>query len=222
MGDTTNNVEVRLRGLPVLLREISIAIFRQRWIWGENVQENGSSISLRKTSELRLESTSCASVHRRSDSIWKIPWSKRFRSSFEWMEIRPLDLISTVWPSHRYRGSCGSGKQNAGNRFGSHSARQGRWEKDEFFRTGGFGSAGSHAAAAVFITGTDPHQHSGARIQGKRNRLFGTDGIRTRAGEFPLNAAAVSAIGQAIGEKLGGRILVGQDTRLSSPWIFDS
>src|SRR4051794_15947033 len=53
------------------------------------------------------------------------------------------------------------------------------------------------------------------------NRLFGTDGIRTRAGEFPLNTAAILAIGQAIGERLAGRILVGQDTRLSSPWIFD-
>ena len=52
-------------------------------------------------------------------------------------------------------------------------------------------------------------------------RLFGTDGIRARAGEFPLTAAAVSAIGQAIGERLGGRILIGQDTRVSSPWIFD-
>jgi phosphoglucosamine mutase len=51
-------------------------------------------------------------------------------------------------------------------------------------------------------------------------KLFGTDGIRAQAGEFPLNATAVVAIGQAIGEKLGGRILVGQDTRLSSPWIF--
>jgi len=52
-------------------------------------------------------------------------------------------------------------------------------------------------------------------------RLFGTDGIRARAGEFPLTDAAVSAIGQAIGERLGGRILIGQDTRVSSPWIFD-
>ena len=48
-------------------------------------------------------------------------------------------------------------------------------------------------------------------------KLFGTDGIRTRAGEFPLNAAAIVAIGQAIGEELGGRVLVGQDTRISSP-----
>src|SRR5689334_7437875 len=53
------------------------------------------------------------------------------------------------------------------------------------------------------------------------NRLFGTDGIRTRAGEFPLNTAAILAIGQAIGEKLGGRILIGQDTRISSPWILE-
>jgi phosphoglucosamine mutase len=53
------------------------------------------------------------------------------------------------------------------------------------------------------------------------SRLFGTDGIRARAGEFPLNPEAVVAIGQAVGEKLRGRLLVGQDTRLSSPWIFD-
>jgi phosphomannomutase len=51
--------------------------------------------------------------------------------------------------------------------------------------------------------------------------LFGTDGIRARAGEFPLNAEAIVAIGQAVGEKLGGEILIGRDTRLSSPWIFD-
>src|SRR5262245_12806128 len=51
-------------------------------------------------------------------------------------------------------------------------------------------------------------------------RLFGTDGIRARAGEFPLTATSVAAIGQAIGEKLGGTILIGQDTRISSPWIF--
>jgi len=50
-------------------------------------------------------------------------------------------------------------------------------------------------------------------------KLFGTDGIRTRAGEFPLNAAAIPAIGQAIAEKLGGKLLVGRDTRLSSTWI---
>ena len=29
------------------------------------------------------------------------------------------------------------------------------------------------------------------------------------------------AIGRAIGEKLGGKVLIGQDTRMSSPWIFE-
>jgi phosphoglucosamine mutase len=52
-------------------------------------------------------------------------------------------------------------------------------------------------------------------------KLFGTDGIRACAGEFPLNAAAIIAIGRAVGEKLGGKVLVGQDTRVSSPWIFE-
>jgi phosphoglucosamine mutase len=52
-------------------------------------------------------------------------------------------------------------------------------------------------------------------------KLFGTDGIRAAAGNYPLNSATVVAIGQAIGETLGGRILVGQDTRISSPWIFE-
>jgi phosphoglucosamine mutase len=52
-------------------------------------------------------------------------------------------------------------------------------------------------------------------------KLFGTDGIRSCAGEFPLNSAAIVAIGQAIGESLGGKVLMGQDTRVSSPWIFE-
>src|SRR5947207_1914579 len=52
-------------------------------------------------------------------------------------------------------------------------------------------------------------------------KLFGTDGIRSRAGEFPLNGVTVVAIGQAIGETLGGVLLLGEDTRVSSPWIRD-
>ena len=51
-------------------------------------------------------------------------------------------------------------------------------------------------------------------------KLFGTDGIRAQAGCFPLNAPTITAIGQAIGEELAGTILVGQDTRISSPWIL--
>ncbi len=52
-------------------------------------------------------------------------------------------------------------------------------------------------------------------------KLFGTDGIRGCAGEFPLNRPAIVAIGRAVGERLGGKVLIGQDTRVSSPWIFE-
>jgi phosphoglucosamine mutase len=52
-------------------------------------------------------------------------------------------------------------------------------------------------------------------------KLFGTDGIRARAGEFPLNAPTIVVMGQAIGEVLGGELLLGEDTRESSPWIRD-
>src|SRR6185503_18954736 len=52
-------------------------------------------------------------------------------------------------------------------------------------------------------------------------KLFGTDGIRACAGEFPLNAQTILAIGRAIGEKLGGKVLIGEDTRMSSPWILE-
>jgi phosphoglucosamine mutase len=54
-----------------------------------------------------------------------------------------------------------------------------------------------------------------------KTKLFGTDGIRACAGEFPLNSDTIIAIGRAIGEKLGGKVLIGQDTRVSSPWIFE-
>ena len=69
-------------------------------------------------------------------------------------------------------------------------------------------------------------------------QLFGTDGIRGVAGEYPLDQETVFAIGRALGQRLaadvkaagstqdrtapGGsaaRVLIGQDTRESSAWI---
>ena len=55
-------------------------------------------------------------------------------------------------------------------------------------------------------------------------RLFGTDGIRGTAGQFPLDPPTVHAFGQALGgvaRHLGPdpRIVIGMDTRESSPWI---
>ncbi|HKP13646.1 MAG TPA: phosphoglucosamine mutase, partial [Blastocatellia bacterium] len=61
--------------------------------------------------------------------------------------------------------------------------------------------------------------------QGKATKLFGTDGIRGRAGEFPLDDATVERIGRAlvltIGDGLGRapRLLIGRDTRESGPQI---
>jgi len=57
-------------------------------------------------------------------------------------------------------------------------------------------------------------------------QLFGTDGIRGVAGEFPLTVDSVYAIGRALGHDLlressGARVVIGQDTRESSRWIAD-
>jgi len=57
----------------------------------------------------------------------------------------------------------------------------------------------------------------------KTRQLFGTDGIRGVAGEFPLDVATVFTIGHALGAHLGTnrdqRVVIGMDTRESSPWI---
>jgi len=55
-------------------------------------------------------------------------------------------------------------------------------------------------------------------------KLFGTDGIRGIAGEPPLDAAMIYATGLALGHALGKttagpRVILGRDTRESSPWI---
>ena len=62
-------------------------------------------------------------------------------------------------------------------------------------------------------------------------RLFGTDGIRGRAGQSPLTEPEVSAIGRAIAEVLGRerpaadappRVLLGHDGRRSGPGLLDA
>ena len=57
-------------------------------------------------------------------------------------------------------------------------------------------------------------------------QLFGTDGIRGVAGEFPLTYQSTYAIGRALGHDLlransNPRVVIGQDTRESSAWIAD-
>ncbi len=61
----------------------------------------------------------------------------------------------------------------------------------------------------------------GARVR----KLFGTDGIRGVAGEYPLDRQTVYTIGRALGDHLPRdpkRVVIGQDTRESSAWIADT
>lgn len=60
--------------------------------------------------------------------------------------------------------------------------------------------------------------------QANMRQLFGTDGIRGVAGEYPLDRQTVYAIGRALGQRLAARdssarVVIGQDTRESSAMI---
>ena len=60
----------------------------------------------------------------------------------------------------------------------------------------------------------------------QQRQLFGTDGIRGVAGEFPLTKQSTYLIGRALGHDLmrttrNPQAVIGQDTRESSAWIAD-
>jgi phosphoglucosamine mutase len=60
----------------------------------------------------------------------------------------------------------------------------------------------------------------------QQRQLFGTDGIRGVAGEFPLTKQSTYLIGRALGHDLmratpNPQAVIGQDTRESSRWIAD-
>src|SRR5580704_5478824 len=57
-------------------------------------------------------------------------------------------------------------------------------------------------------------------------KLFGTDGIRGVAGEYPLDQPTATALGVALArwigeEHLNREVVIGMDTRESSPWIAE-
>jgi len=56
-------------------------------------------------------------------------------------------------------------------------------------------------------------------------QLFGTDGIRGAAGEYPLDPATIHAVGVALADQAAGahspEFLIGADTRESGPWIAE-
>lgn len=58
-------------------------------------------------------------------------------------------------------------------------------------------------------------------------KLFGTDGIRAIAGEFPLDKNSIYALGKALvelleAEKLPPKVLIGRDTRESGGWMEEA
>lgn len=96
--------------------------------------------------------------------------------------------------------------------------------------------AGDHARALVFDFGPRgeikffdqlPGTNSRDKLQPEKSKkLFGTDGIRGKAGGFPLDAATVRVIGASLAAHLAEqhpgrapRIVIGRDTRESGPAI---
>lgn len=60
-------------------------------------------------------------------------------------------------------------------------------------------------------------------------KLFGTDGVRGKAGTWPLDRDTIARLGAAVvrslphhGRDEGARLLVGRDTRESGPWIEEA
>ena len=57
-----------------------------------------------------------------------------------------------------------------------------------------------------------------------KKKLFGTDGVRAVAGEFPLDPPTIARLGQALvglleSKGLGKKLLIGRDTRESGAWM---
>ncbi len=55
-------------------------------------------------------------------------------------------------------------------------------------------------------------------------KLFGTDGIRAVAGDYPLDIPSIQALGRSLARVLNAhglplRVLIGRDTRESGPWM---
>src|SRR6202158_4722243 len=79
-----------------------------------------------------------------------------------------------------------------------------------------------HSGRSIFGSSYEPAQ----LMSNQSRQLFGTDGIRGVAGEFPLSKESTYLIGRALGHDLiretpKAQAVMGQDTRESSSWIAD-
>ncbi len=52
--------------------------------------------------------------------------------------------------------------------------------------------------------------------------LFGTDGVRGRAGAWPFTPEAMLRLGSGLGQTSRGPVVIGRDTRASGSWIRDA
>ena len=61
-----------------------------------------------------------------------------------------------------------------------------------------------------------------------QRRLFGTDGVRGKAGMFPLDVETMKTIGASLAMRLAESagqaplIVIGRDTRESGPWLAEA
>jgi phosphoglucosamine mutase len=83
-----------------------------------------------------------------------------------------------------------------------------------------------HPPQGVSISASGTSYESAQSMNTQVRQLFGTDGIRGVAGEFPLTAESTYLIGRALGHDLirgtqRAQAVMGQDTRESSGWIAD-
>lgn len=74
------------------------------------------------------------------------------------------------------------------------------------------------------MDGVGDHAADGASEDFDAMKLFGTDGIRGKAGQAPLDAPTVTRVGAALAQLAaaggrGPRLLIGRDTRESGEWI---
>lgn len=84
----------------------------------------------------------------------------------------------------------------------------------------------SHSCVAMDLDDRDAKTMSQTNGQGADRKLFGTDGIRGRADEYPLDRATAFAVGIALAKWIGTNhlnreVVIGMDTRESGRWLAE-
>ena len=110
------------------------------------------------------------------------------------------------------------------NTTGTATFRVNVFTEDSFVRFLDHSGSGGHRDHEEEVKRGMPRVSDQGEVLGKQ--LFGTDGIRGVAGEYPLDPLTVYAFGVALGKDAAAHaahpeILIGTDTRESGPWIAE-